>query len=259
MARSAIFILGALLSIASTFGNELPDFASPVGAFLSQDNLVTSVRHAIRHAPKTHFKGKVVGKCVKANGIGIYTGHFHGFSSSRKTIAKLKFHMKGGVVQPNVKIGYKLKATGKLRMITKNLGFPKITSKAKYGGKVHGYIKKKLVSGAFHGKIAVRSSATQPIFVKETGYFAYYYGKKLVIGTYVGTIDQNAIKYGVQGKIAGKKFFMKFSSSLNVLLLTGTMNPMMIKRNYGKVYITLGGKSIVQPFDMKPSDLHLGF
>lgn len=249
MARTAIFILGALLSIASTFSNELPDFASPVASFLSQDHLVTSVRSAAAHAPKTAFKGKVVGKCVKVGGVGLYSGKFQGFTSRRKTIVNFKFYMKGAVANPQMKIGYKVKVGGKVA-VHKKFGKTILAIKTKYGGAIAGYVKKTYAKGAFYGKFGLIATEANAV-AKDHGSFRYYYGQKLVVGKYFSTVENDVVKYGVYGKIAGKYFFIKYATSVNVLFLTANVNPMMVKRNYGKVYITVRGKTVVQKFDSK--------
>lgn len=249
MARSAVFILGALLSIASTFGNELPDFAAPVASFLSQDNLVTSVHRLAVRAPRTDFYGKVVGKCVKVGGVGVYYGKFKGFTSRRKTIVNFNINMKGGVANPKMKIGYTVKAGGKISVLKKR-SVTTVSAKTKYGGGISGFVNNRTVSGKFYGTSGLVFTGRQ-ITAKEYGSFRYYYGKKLVAGKYIAILENGIIKYGVFGKIAGKKFFIKYSTTINVLFLTANMNPMMVKRNYGKVYVTVGGKTTVKKFDSK--------
>jgi len=248
MARSAIFILGSLLLIASTFGNGLPEFASPVASFLSNEDLVTSVRHAAIHAPKSHFKGKIVGKCVKVAGFATYTGKFKGFSSRRRMIVKMKIHMNGAVSKPGMKIGYTLTHDGKGKVVLKRV--TKTTIKSKYSGVIRGYIGKKSVLGKFTGKLSIRVKGLH-VASKDTGYFHYYYGTKPVVGKWSIIVKKGVVKYGIRGKFGGKKFFIKYSTTLNVLFLTAGMNPMSVKRNYGKLYLKSRGKTTVQKFDNK--------
>ncbi len=53
----------------------------------------------------------------------------------------------------------------------------------------------------------------------------------------------------------GGKFFVKYSFSLNLLPLGLDMNPMMIKRNYGTEYLTMGGKTHTKHMDVNGMQL----
>lgn len=44
---------------------------------------------------------------------------------------------------------------------------------------------------------------------------------------------------------------MKYATTSNVLSLALDTNPTKIKRFYGKIYLTAGGKTTVQNFDSK--------
>ncbi len=118
-------------------------------------------------------------------------------------------------------------------------------------------------SGTVHDKslkgtakrTAVFTAAHKSFYYREKGAARMYIGRKLITAKYIATLNKNAVNVAVYGMYGGKKFFVKYSFSLNLLPLGLDMNPMMIKRNYSTVYVTVGGKTYTETYDVKGMQL----
>ena len=84
-----------------------------------------------------------------------------------------------------------------------------------------------------------------------------YIGGKLINASYLAILNKNAVNVAVYGTYGDKKFFVKYSFSLNLLPLGLEINPMMIKRNYGTVYVTVGSKTYPKKYNLKGMQLRM--
>jgi len=258
MACATYLILVSFFCFASTFGNAIPEFASPITSFLNERNIATSVHAAARRFPKTPFIGRVVGICVGPGLAAIYTGKFNG-SSSRITPISAHFNLslRGHVSRPHVNVSYSMGISGKYSIpVDRRSDTVIIIDHTKYNGRISGYANKKRVSGTFNGTL-VFVSQTYRFEITETVRFRYYYGKNLVTGWITHSVDRGTIKSSVHGKFNGNRFSFKYGKKTKVPLLLGNMDPIGIKRNYGSVYVRVKGKNLVRNFNVK-SDSYSG-
>ena len=234
---SAALFVSALLFVSSAFGNEIQQIAAPMTHLVLSDKLYTTIHTNVQRLKGAHFSGKVVGKFEKMGGGRWYHGSFRGTKSANES---------------NATFGYKVGGT------CKSMGFD-----VKFGGKVNGKMSahgtwarvyaayEESARGTLHGQTvkgsvkgnAVFTAEHKKFFYRERGTIRMSVGGKLITAKYFATLDKKAVRAVVYGMYGGKKFFMKYSLSLNLVPLGLDINPITIKRNYGTVYLTVGGKT----------------
>ena len=191
----------------------------------------------------------MVGKFEKEGGGGWYNGKFRGTKSAKKSKATFDYKV-GGVCKSmgfDVKFGGKV--NGKMSVHGKH-----VRVYAGYETSARGTVHGASVKGSFKGNAVLRA-AYKKFYYRERGTARMYVGGKLITAKYYATLDKNAVKVAVYGMYGGEKFFLKYSFSLNLLPLGLDMNPMMIKRNYGTVYVTVGGKTYTKKYDVKGMEM----
>ena len=238
-----------MLLFASVLANEIEHLASPMTHIVLSDHLYTNIHTNVQRFKGVYFSGKVAGNFEKVGGSGSYKGNFRGTKSAQKTKAKFGFKVKGFCKSMGFNVKYSGKVSGKIsvrgKLVAIHAGY---TSSA--SGSVHG----KLLKGMAEGT-AVFTAACKSFFYREKGTARMYIAGKLITAKYIATLNKNAVKVAVYGMYGGKKFFVKYSFSLNLLPLGLDMNPIMIKRNYGTVYVTVGAKTFTKKYDAKGMQL----
>ncbi len=250
MARlSSLLLVPALFLFASALPNEIEHFASPMTHLALNDHLYTTIHTNVQRFKGVYFSGKVVGKFEKVGGRGSYTGKFRGTKSGKKTKATLGFKVGGFCKSMGSNLKYSGKVSGKMSVHGK-----RVAVHAGYTTSTSGFVHGKPLKGTAKGT-AVFTAAYKSFYYREKGSVRMYIGGKLITAKYIATLNKNAVKVAVYGMYGGKKFFVKYSFSLNLLPLGLDMNPMMIKRNYGTVYVTVGGKTYTKKYDVKGMQL----
>ena len=250
MARFSIcFLVSALAAVSAATGNDLPQISSPMTHLVLHENLYTTVHHSVQRFKSTYFSGKVVGKFDKAFGGGWYNGKFRGTTDGRKTKASFGYKVGGHCNSMGFKLRFGGHVDGRMRVHGK-----KVAVHANYVTKAHGTVHGKGIKGGAKGKVYF-SAAYGSYYYYEHGAMVMYIGGKSIKAKYYASLNKDAVKVGVYGTYGGKKFFVKYSFSLNLLPIGFDMNPMMIKRNYGTVYVTVGGKTYTHKFDVKGMEM----
>ena len=91
---------------------------------------------------------------------------------------------------------------------------------------------------------------------KQVGGFRCTVNGKPVVGKYTVVVTKRfAESCSVNGKYDGKKFFVNYGLSLDLLKLALKMNPMMMTRKYGTVTTKIDGKEFKQSFDLNADEL----
>ncbi len=94
-------------------------------------------------------------------------------------------------------------------------------------------------------------AADKSFSYRDHGTIGMYVAGKLINAKYNATLYNNAVNVAVNGMYDGKKFFVKYSFSLNLLPLGFGMNPLTIERNYGNIYVTVRSKTTARMFDVR--------
>ncbi len=213
------------------------------------DHLYTNIHTNLQHFKGVYFSGKVVGKLEKVVGSGSYKGRFRGTKSARKTKAKFGFKVRGFCKSMGFNVKYSGVVSGRMSVHGKY-----VAVHAGYNSSASGTVYGKPLKGTATG-IAVFIAAYKSFYYREKGTVRLYIAGKLITAKYIATLNKNAINVAVYGTYDGKKFFFKYSFSLNLLELGLDMNPMMFKRNYGTVYLTVGGKAYTKKYDVNGMQL----
>ncbi len=213
------------------------------------DHLYTTIHTNMQRYKGVYFSGKVVGKFEKVGGGGSYSGKFRGTTTGKKTKATFGFKVDGFCKSMGFNVKYTGKVSGKLSVHGK-----RVAVHAGYTTSAKGTVDGTPLKGTAKGT-AVFTAAYKSFYYREKGTVRIYVGGKLITAKYIATLNKNAVKVAVYGMYGGKKFFVKYSFSLNLLPLGLDMNPMMIKRNYGTVYVTVDGKTYTEKYDVKGMEL----
>ncbi len=246
MARFAIFLLAsALIAVSTAFGNDLPQISSPLTHFVLHDHLYTTIHTSVQRFKSTYFSGKIVGKFEKAAGGGWYKGAFRGTTTGKKTKATFGYKIGGTCKSMGFNVRFGGAVAGKMSVHGK-----KVVVHAGYATKGRGTVHGVGLKGSAKGKVYFTSSYGS-FYYYEHGHTVMYIGGKTVKAKYYVTLTKKAVKVAVYGVYGGKKFFAKYSFSLNLLPLGIDMNPYMIKRNYGTVYVYVNGKKYTKKFDVR--------
>ncbi len=246
MARfSSLLVVPTLCLLATALGNGIEHLASPTTQLTFHDQLYTTIHANVQRFQGEYFSGKMVGKMEKVGGVVWYRGNFGGTKSSQKTKAKFGFNMNGVCKFMGLNMTYGSKVSGKLSVHGK-----RVRVRARYTISATGSVYGKALKGTAKGA-AVFSAKNKSFYYRERGTARMYIGGKLVTAKFYAKINRKAVSVSVYGMYAGKKFFFKYSFSLNLLPPGFDVNSMMIKRNYGTVYYTVGGKSYTEKFDVK--------
>lgn len=245
MALSALF----LISISVALGNEIEHIAAPMTQLVLNDKLYTTIHTNVQRLKGVYFSGKVDGKFEKMAGGGWYKGDFRGTKSGRQTKATFNYKLGGVCKSMGFNARFNGKVNGKMSVYGK-----RVSVHAGYETSARGTVHGKKLQGSCKGN-AVFTVAYKKFMYRERGTARMYVGGKLITAKYIATLDKNTVKVAVYGMYGGKKFFVKYAFSLNLLPLGLDMNPMMIKRNYGTVYVTVGGKTYTKEFDVKGMEM----
>ena len=249
MVRSTFFLVSALLIVSSVLGNEVAQLTPPMTQMVLHDNIYSTIRTNVHRAHGSMFSGRFVGKYEKVGGMGSYNGDFKGTTNGKNTHATFKYKVDGTCNSMGFDVKYGGMVKGKFNVYGKrvsvNLGYTANMYGTAHGKKVKGDFKGKAYLQVRHGKF----------YYEERGVAKMYIAGKSLTAKYYATLNRDVVKVAVYGMYGGKKFFVKYSFSLNLLPLGMEMNPMMIKRNYGTVYINAGGKKFTQKYDMKGMQL----
>lgn len=250
MARlSSVVLVSALFLVSTAFGNEVEQLASPMTHLVLHDKLYTTIHTNVHRMKGVYFSGKVVGKFEKTGGGGWYNGNFRGTKSGKKTQVTFGYNVGGTCKSMGFALKFGGKVNGKMSVQGK-----RVSVRAGYTSSLHGSVHGKAIKGSCKGN-AVLTAAYNKFMYREYGTARLYVGGKLLTAKYEATLNKNAVNVAVYGVYGGKKFFVKYSFSLNLLPLGLDMNPMMIKRNYGTVYVTVGGKKFTRKFDLKGMEM----
>ena len=242
-------LVPALLLLSSAFGNEVEHIAAPMAHLVLNDQLYTTIHTNVQGFKGGPFTGKVEGKFEKMGGGGWYTGNFRGAKSGNKGKATFDFKVGGARKSKHFDVKMGGKINGKVSVHGK-----RVSVYAGYVASARGTVRGKIVKGSCKGN-AVFTAANKKFLYRERGTARVFIGGKLITAKYLATLNKNTVKVAVVGMYAGKKFFVKYSFSLSLLPLGLDMNPMMIKRNYGTVYVTAGGKTYTKKFDVKGMEM----
>ncbi len=246
MARISIFLLvSVFIAASSAFGGELPQISSPMTHFVLHDKLYTTIHASVQRFKGIYFSGKVVGNFEKTAGGGWYRGAFRGTSTPQKTKATFGYKV-GGTCKSmgfNVRFGGTVAGNMTIRG-------QKLVAHAAYVTTARGTVKGLGLKGSAYGKVYL-SAGYGSFYYYEHGRTVMFIGGNVLKGKYYATLNKKAVKVAVYGVYGGKKFFAKYSFSLNLLPLGIDMNPFMIKRNYGTVYLNVGGKKFTRKFDVR--------
>ncbi len=257
MARSSIIpaavllFASAILAIEGTVVTlrepEHQQLAPPTTHLLLHNNLYTAIRTNVQHANSSAFSGNIVGKYVTAgnSGGGSYNGDFQGTTDGNSTRTMFKYNVNGNSKAMGFSVNYDGRVSGGMKLHGK-----KLSLKANYAFKAHGTAQGKKVTGSVNGnaRLTVRNRS---LYYRERGVATMMIGNKSVSARYAAALNNQIVKVSVYGMYDGKKFFAKYSFSMNLLPLAVEMNPMKLERNYGTVTVTAGGKTFTQKYDMK--------
>ena len=253
MARLTSSLLTAavlfFVSAAIVLGNEIEHIASPMTHLALHDNLYTTIHTNVQRIKGVYFSGKVVGKFEKVSGGGTYNGKFRGVKRGKSSEATFDYKVRGSCKSMGFDVTFGGKVSGKMSVEGKRVAV-RVGYKTAARGTVHG----KSVKGGAKGT-AILIAAYGKLAYREKGTARMYVDGKLLTAKYTAALNKHAVKVAVVGKYAGKPFFVKYSFSINLLKLGLDMNPMMIKRNYGTVYVTANGKTFTKKFDVKGMEM----
>lgn len=249
MIRSTLLILSALIALSAATGDEVAKLSSPMTQMLLHDKLYTTIHTNVKHARGAYFSGRVVGKFEKTSGVGSYTGNFRGTSKGKNAHATFTYDVDGSCTSVGFNVKYGGKVSGKMSVKDK-----RVSVNARYTSDMHGTVHGKKVRGDCTGN-AYFTMRRGMFYYRENGSTKMTIAGKPITAKYYATLNKNVVKVAVYGMYAGKKFFVKHAFSLNLLPLGLEMNPMMIKRNYGTVYVTVGGKTYTKKYDVKGMQL----
>ena len=238
-----LFITLFLVATAEKHG--MPKISTPMTQLLLHDQLHTAIRPA--QSTSNNFKGRVEGKFIADTGSGNYKGTFNGKTSGKKLNTYFKYKVYGKSMLPGLNFNYDASVYGNVHVYGKNVKiggkFDSAVSGSMYGTLVNGRVKGKMKLGLNDGNVEIT----------ELGRFRFMVGGKKMMGVYKAYFDtNNMLSVSMRGVYGGKRFFVRYSLSASVVkLMFGGKDPLMIKRNYGTVYIHSGGKTVVKKFDMK--------
>ena len=250
MARfSPLLLVSALLFASGALTTEIEQIASPMTHLVLHDQLYTTIHTNMQRLKGGYFTGKVVGKVEKGAGAGWYKGDFRGTKSGKRTAATFTFKVGGACKSMGFDVKFGGKVSGEMSLQGK-----RVMVRAGYRKSASGTVRGKQVKGTARGR-AVFTAARGKFVYREQGNARMYVDGKQLTAKYNATLNKKAVKVAVFGMYGGKKFFVKYSFSLSLLPLGLDMNPMMVKRNYGTVYFTVGGKQYTKKFDMKGMEM----
>ena len=207
------------------------------------------MRAALDEAGGKQVSGSVNGGYEQKAGSGKFSGKFYGSAGRKASFVKFDFTANGSVSAMGVDVKYKSVMTG----VTKTHG-KSVHVSAKYRANIEGTVHGKKATGKCAGAAKVWI-APGGVWVREVGGFHYTIDGKPVVGKYTVVIGKGALKVAVYGKYDGKKFFVNYGLSLNLLKLGLEMNPMMMTRKYGTVTTKIDGKEFKQSFDLNADEL----
>ncbi len=251
MARlSSLLLLPTVLLFASVLGNEIEQLNSPMTHLALHNQLYTTIHTNVQRFKGVDFSGKFVGKFEQLGGSGSYDGTFRGTKSSEKTKAIFAYKVGGVYKSMGFNVKYSGNVSGKLDVCGK-----RVTVHAGYTNSGSGTLRGKPLKGTAKGNVVFTAAADKSFSYRDQGTIRMYIAGKLINAKYYATLNNDSVNVAVNGMYGGKKFFVKYSFSLNLLPLVFDMNPLMVTRNYGTMYVTADGKTTTRNFDVRGMQL----
>ncbi len=210
------------------------------------NQLYTTIHTNVHRFKGLDFSGKFVGKFEQVGGSGSYDGTFRGTKKAQNTKATFAYKVGGVWKSMGFNVKYGGNVSGKLAVRGK-----RVTVHAGYTNSGSGTIHVKPLKGIAKGNVVFTATADKSFSYRDQGTIRMYVAGKLINAKYYATLNNDSVNAAVNGMYGGKKFFVKYSFSLNLLPLGFDMNPLMVTRNYGTMYTTAGGKTTTRKFDVR--------